>query len=92
LDDRVKLFALYTLARAGLFLVAYGLIWLIFGHWIDWNALSALYTALFALLISAAVSFIVLRTMRARLSEQVAERASRVKEAFDSRRDGEDDE
>jgi len=88
----VKLFALYTLARAGLFLVAYGLIWLIFGHWIDWNALSALYTALFALLISAAVSFIVLRTMRARLSEQVAERASRVKEAFDSRRDGEDDE
>jgi hypothetical protein len=91
LDDDVKLFALYTLARAALFLVAYGLIWLIFGRWIDWNALSALYTALFALLISAGVSFVALRGMRARLSEQVAQRAARVKSAYDARRSAEDD-
>jgi hypothetical protein len=91
LDDDVKLFAVYTLARAALFLVAYGLIWLIFGRWIDWNALSALYTALFALLISAGVSFVALRGMRARLSEQVAQRAARVKSAYDARRSAEDD-
>ncbi|HSS67589.1 MAG TPA: DUF4229 domain-containing protein [Nocardioidaceae bacterium] len=87
----MKLFALYTAARAALFLVAYGLIWLIFGRWIDWNALSALYTALFALLISAAASFVVLRGMRAQLSEQVAQRAARVKSAYDARRSAEDD-
>jgi membrane protein implicated in regulation of membrane protease activity len=91
LDGGVKLFALYTAARAGLFAVAYGLIWLIFGHWIDWTALSALYTALFAMLISAAASLIFLRPMRARLSEQVAERAGRVKDAYESRRAAEDD-
>ena len=87
----MKLFALYTGARAALFLVAYGLIWLIFGRWIDWNALSALYTALFAMLISAAASLLLLRQMRARLSEQPAGRAARVKDAFDSRRSNEDD-
>jgi Protein of unknown function (DUF4229) len=92
LDRDVKLFALYTGARAALFLVAYGLIWLIFGRSIDWNALSALYTALFAMLISAAVSFIALRSMRARLSEQVAARAERVRAAYESRRSAEDDE
>jgi len=87
----VKLFALYTAARAALFLVAYGLIWLIFGRWIDWTALSALYTALFAMLISAAVSLVALRPMRAALSEQVAARAARVKAAYESRRSTEDD-
>jgi hypothetical protein len=91
LDDGVKLFALYTAARVGLFLVAWGLIWLIFGRWIDWTALSALYTALFAMLISAAVSFVALRSMRAQLSAQVAQRAARVRQAYEARRSAEDD-
>jgi hypothetical protein len=87
----VKLFALYTGARAALFLAAYGLIWLIFGRWIDWTALSALYTALIAMLVSAAVSLFALRSMRGRLSAQVAARAERVKAAYESRRSAEDD-
>jgi hypothetical protein len=87
----VKLFALYTAARLLLFLAAYGLIWLVFGRWIEWTALSALYTALFALLISAGVALVALRPMRARLSEQVAERAARVREAYEQRRSAEDD-
>jgi hypothetical protein len=91
LDDEVKLFVLYTAARAGLFLVAWGLIWLVFGRWIDWTALSALYTALFAMLISAAVSLVALRSMRAELSAQVAQRAARVREAYEARRSAEDD-
>jgi hypothetical protein len=91
LDELVKLFALYTAARVGLFVVAYGLIWLIFARWIDWSALSALYTALVAMLISAAAALVVLRPMRARLSEQVAERAARVRSAYESRRAAEDD-
>jgi hypothetical protein len=88
----VKLFALYTAARAGLFVVAYGLIWLVFGRWIDWTALSALYTALFAMLVSSAAALVTLRPMRARLSEQVAARAARVRTAYESRRSLEDDE
>jgi membrane protein implicated in regulation of membrane protease activity len=91
LDERVKLFALYTAARAGLFLVAYGLIWLVFGRWLDWTALSALYTALLAMLISAAASLVLLRPLRSRLSEQVAARAERVKHAYEARRSAEDD-
>jgi hypothetical protein len=92
LDDGVKLFALYTAARVALFLVAWGLIWLIFGHWIDWTALSALYTALFAMLLSAAISLVALRSMRAQLSAQVAQRAARVRQAYEARRSAEDDE
>jgi hypothetical protein len=91
LDEAVKLFALYTAARLALFLAAFGLIWLVFGRWIDWSALSALYTALFALLISAGVALVALRPMRARLSEQVAERAARVRAAYETRRSAEDD-
>jgi hypothetical protein len=92
LDESVKLFALYTAARVGLFLAAWGLIWLVFGRWIDWTALSALYTALIAMLISAGVALVTLRSMRAQLSAQVAQRATRVRDAYEARRSAEDDE
>jgi tetrahydromethanopterin S-methyltransferase subunit C len=88
----VKVFALYTAARIGLFAVVYGVIWLIFGRWIEWNALSALYTAIIAMVISAVVAIWVLRGMREQLAVQVEQRASRAKSAFEARRSAEDDE
>jgi hypothetical protein len=91
LDEGVKLFALYTAIRAALFVAVYGLIWLIFGRWIDWTALSALYTALIAMLVSAAIALVALRPMRAKLSEQVAARAARVRSAYQEHRSAEDD-
>jgi hypothetical protein len=88
----VKIFALYTLARLALFATSYGLIWLIFGRWLEWNAVSALYTALIAMVISSAVALVVLRSMRGRLAEQVAARADRAKAAYEARARSEDDE
>ncbi len=87
----MKIFALYTLARLGLFAAAYGLVWLVFGQWIDWNALSALYTAIMAMVVSSLVAFVVLKDLRARLAGQVEQRANRAKQAYDARRSAEDD-
>lgn len=87
----VKVFAVYTLARIGLLAAAYGLIWLVFGHWLAWNALSALYTAIIAMVISSLVAFATLKSLRADLAASVEQRAARAKAAFDAKRSGEDD-
>jgi len=86
----VKAFGLYTLARLGLFALVYGLIWLVFGQWLDWNAVSALYTAFIAMAISAIVSAFALAGLRARLAGEVARRAQRARRSFESRRAAED--
>ncbi len=87
----MKIFALYTLARLGLFAVVYGLIWLIFGRNLEWNALSGLYTALFAMIISSLIAFAVLKSMRADLAAEIERRAARAKAAFEAKRSAEDD-
>lgn len=89
--DDVKIFAVYTLARAGLFLACYGVIWLVFGRWIEWTTVGALYTALIAMAISSVIALVSLRSLRADLSEQVAVRAERVKSAYDARAAAEDE-
>ena len=87
----MKVFVLYTLARLGLFCVAYGLIWLIFFQWIEWDALSAFYTAIIALVLSAIASFLLLGRLRDALALQVQERAGRARSSFEARRSAEDD-
>lgn len=86
----MRVFALYTLARLGLFVAVYGLIWLIFGHWLDWSALSGLYTAIMAMVISSLVAFVTLKTLRADLAAHVEQRASRAKTVYDAKRSSED--
>jgi hypothetical protein len=71
--------------------VAYGLIWLIFFHWIGWDALSAFYTAIIALVLSAIASFLLLGRLRDALALQVQERAGRARSSFEARRSAEDD-
>lgn len=87
----MKAFALYTLARLGLFLVTFGLIWLVFGHWLTWDSVSALYTAFIALVVSSVVALLALRSLRDRFALHVAERADRMKAAYDAMRAAEDD-
>ena len=87
----MKTFLLYTLARLGLFAAAFGLIWLIFGRWIEWDAVSALYTAFIALVLSSIVALLALRRLRDRFALEVADRADRMKAAYDSMRSAEDD-
>jgi hypothetical protein len=87
----VKVFAIYTLARLGIFAASYGLIWLIFGRWLEWDAVSALYTALIAMVLSSVIALTMLRSMRGRLAEQVADRAEKAKAAYEARSRAEDD-
>jgi hypothetical protein len=87
----LKSFILYTAARAGIFLACYGLIWLVFGQWIDWNSVSALYTALIAMVISSLIALATLQSMRADLSAEIAARADRAKAAHEARTKAEDD-
>ncbi|MGH3448274.1 MAG: DUF4229 domain-containing protein [Nocardioidaceae bacterium] len=87
----MKIFGTYTLARLALFAAAYGLIWLVFGHWLDWNAVSALYTAVIAMIVSSIVALFTLSSLRGNLAEHVAARADRAKAVYDARRAEEDD-
>jgi len=86
----VKPFVLYTLARLALFAAAFGLVWLVFGHWIEWGAVSALYTAIIAMVISSVVALFVLGSLRDDFAVQVSDRADRAKAAFEARRAAED--
>lgn len=86
----MKIFALYTAARAVLFLVAYGVLWLAFGRWLEWDAITGLWTAFIAMIISSLVALVTLRSLRDRLAVEVAARAERAKKAFDARQRGED--
>ncbi|MBA2774016.1 MAG: DUF4229 domain-containing protein [Nocardioidaceae bacterium] len=86
----MKIFALYTAARALLFLVAYGVLWLVFGRWLEWGAATGLWTAFIAMIISSVVALLALRSLRESLAVEVAARAERAKKAFDARRRGED--
>ncbi len=87
----MKIFALYTLARLLLFLAVYGLLWLVFGRWVDWTPVTALGTALMAMLVSSAIALVALRSLRNDLAVEVAARAGRAKAALEARRSAEDD-
>ena len=67
----MKPFLLYTLARVALFAASFGLVWLVFGHWIEWGAISALYTAIIAMVISSVVALLVLGSLRDDFAVQV---------------------
>jgi hypothetical protein len=86
----VKSFALYTAARAGLFLGCYGLVWLVAGWFISWNAPNALSTALLALIMSSVLALLTLKSLRERFAANVAVRADRAVAAFDAHRRAED--
>ena len=87
----MKIFALYTLARLVLFLAVYGLVWLIFGQWVEWTSITALGTALMAMVISSAVALVALRRLRGDLAVEVAARTDRAKAAYEARQRAEDD-
>ena len=87
----MKFFALYTLARMALFAAVFGIIWLIIGQSVEWNALSGLYTALIAMVISSVISFLTLRSLRDKVALQLAGRVQRAKTSFESKRSAEDD-
>jgi hypothetical protein len=84
------MFVLYTAARAGLFLACWGLIWLVIGWWVQWDALNALSTAMLALIVSSVIAFVRLKGLRERFAAEVDARARRATEVFNARRAAED--
>lgn len=86
----MKTFLLYTLARVVLFAAAFGLVWLVFGHWLAWSAVNGLLTALVAMVISSVVALIVLGSLRDDFAAHVARRAARATAAYEARRSAED--
>lgn len=95
----MKPFVVYTLARLGLFLAVYGVVWLVLFRTVGWNAVSALYTALIAVVLSSLLALVVLRRQRATLAAQLAERSQRsagtsgaTRPGSVQRREGEPDE
>lgn len=86
----MKYFALYTLARLGLFAVAFGLVWLVASQWWRWSPAAALWTAVLALVISAIASLLLLGPLRDRLAGSVHVRVSRARARMDRARRSED--
>ncbi len=79
-------FVVYTLARLGLFLLVYGVIWLALFQTVSWDSVSALYTALIAMVVSSLLSLVMLRRLRAALAAQIAQRSQRSLTAYDTGR------
>ena len=83
-------FVTYTLARFGLFLAAFGLVWLVAFSWLEWNSLNVLWTMLIALVVSAAAGIVLLSRLRERLAARVQDRAERMSQRFEESRSAED--
>jgi Na+/melibiose symporter-like transporter len=83
-------FVLYTLARLGLFVVAFALIWLVAFSWLAWNSVTALGTAVLAMVLSAIASVFLLRGLRERFAASLQQRAATVRESVERSRRKED--
>ena len=83
-------FALYTLARLGLFALAFGLLWLVLSPVVTWTTVSVLWVAVLALLVSAVASLVLLGRLRDRLAASVQQRAQRVRDSVERSRHSED--
>ena len=86
----MKDFALYTLARLGLFAAAFALVWLAVSPWVQWGTITAIWVAALALLVSAIASLLLLGPLRDRLSASVHQRAQRLQESVEQARRRED--
>lgn len=86
----MKPFVLYTLARLLLFLAAWALVWAVTSIWVEWSSMTALWTALIALAVSAAASLVLLRGLRERFALQVQDRAQRMQRRYEASKRKED--
>ena len=83
-------FLLYTLARVLLFAATWGLVWLVASAWLEWSSVTALWTALIAMVVSSVASLVLLRGLRERFATQVQDRAGRIQARYDAAKRRED--
>ena len=86
----MKSFVLYTLARVALFALAWALVWAVASIWLEWSSVTALWTALLAMVVSSVVSVWLLRGLRERLAVHVQGRAERMQARYDAAKRKED--
>ncbi|MDP9445213.1 MAG: DUF4229 domain-containing protein [Actinomycetota bacterium] len=86
----MKSFLLYTVARLAVFLLCWGLVWLVSSPWLEWNDVTALWTALVAVVVSGVVSYVVLRPLRERMALEVQAGSVRMRARYDAARRRED--
>jgi hypothetical protein len=86
----VKPFLLYTLARVLLFAAAWGVVWLVASIWLEWTSVTALWTALIAMVVSSVASLVLLRGVRQRFAAQVQDRAGLLQARYEASKRRED--
>jgi hypothetical protein len=86
----VRSVVVYTLARLLLFLAAWGVVWLVASIWLEWSNLTALWTALIAVALSAIASYPLLRPLRERLAAGIQARAAQARTRYGDARRRED--
>ncbi len=74
----MKEFALYTLARLGLFVACYAVILVLVALVAGRDSASGIWPLIVAVLVSAVVSVYALRGLRARVTARVHDRADRI--------------
>lgn len=80
----------YTLARLGLFIIAYALTWAVAQFWLEWGTVTNLWVTLIALAVSAVVAIFTLGGMRNKVAERVQTRADRLSQRLEESRRAED--
>jgi len=86
----VRSFLLYTVARFGLFVGTFGLIWLIVGWFLPWTSRNIVWTGVLAVLLSAVASIYLLRGLRDDLARSARSRAEQVTDRLERARRKED--
>lgn len=86
----MKPFVTYTLARLGLFVASYAVVWLVASIWLNFSAIANLWVLLIALLVSALAAMILLGGLRQKLAQSVQDRASRMTQRIEESRSAED--
>lgn len=87
----MRSFVVYTLARLLLFAGCFAVVWAVCFHWLPWNQITILGTALVALAMSGVSSFWLLARFRDDLARDVEARAHRIAERIDRSRRAEDE-
>lgn len=81
----MKVFAIYSLLRLAVFVVVFGLLWLLFGRYVNtWGV------AMLAVVLTAVVSFVALRRQGARAGENLRVIGASMRERLDQARAAED--
>jgi len=86
----VRSFLLYTAARFGLFLGAFGLIWLVAGFFLPWSSRNIMWTGVLAIVLSAIGSLYLLRGLRDQFARTARARAEEMTARLERARSKED--